>query len=59
VYIRHANGIDFSIESNECDGTQPEVLENRLCYMSLSTLINDPWYLPQEGEIIARVVATN
>jgi hypothetical protein len=59
VYIQHSDGVNYSIESSECDGTQPEVLENRLCYLSLTTIIGEPWNLPQEGSIVAKVAATN
>jgi hypothetical protein len=49
----------FSIEENNCDGNQPDILDARECLVPISILIDSVYQLPWGSEVKAKVSAFN
>jgi hypothetical protein len=57
IYLGQADGT--YTESNECDGATPDVFNNRLCYVQMSTIREAPYSLALGELIQVKITATN
>lgn len=58
IYIKKSDGT-FSLELNDCDGTDTTIISDTACTILVSTLINTPFSLAWGSDIYAEVVAIN
>jgi cellulose 1,4-beta-cellobiosidase len=58
IYIKKSDGT-FSLELNDCDGTDTTIISDTACTVLVSTLINTPFSLAWGSDIYAEVVAIN
>ena len=58
VSVRNKAGA-FTQETVECDGSSPQVVQNRQCTIPLNTLMAAPYNLVQTDSVVAVVVSVN
>ena len=59
VYLRESDGVTFTQESVDCDGTDETVKAETKCMVSLFTVIEPPYSLTKGDHIFAKVIAVN
>ena len=59
LFFKTHDSTEYAEESVDCVGTSSFVLENRACYVNLSTLIAAPFNLVLDEEIYTAVAASN
>jgi hypothetical protein len=59
IYILESDGVTYTQESVECDGTSSDVVTHRQCEISLLTLRSAPYNLVQGDSIYAKLISIN
>jgi hypothetical protein len=59
IYILESDGVTYTQESVECDGTSAHVVNNRQCDISLLALRSTPYDLVQGDSIYTKIISTN
>lgn len=59
IKIRESNGVTFTQDLTNCDGTDNTIISSTTCTIPQSTLTSAPYSLSLGDDVYARVVATN
>lgn len=59
IYIIESDGVTFTQESIECDGTSQTLIDNRNCLVDLTTLRAAPYNLVLEDSVQIKVISIN
>lgn len=59
ILILESDGVTYTEELTECDGTDATILADNTCSVLISTLRDAPYNLPWGGSIWIKVKATN
>jgi hypothetical protein len=58
-FFLQKDGVTFTEESTDCDGTNPQTVASRQCQIALATLVTAPYSLVQGDSIWVKIVAIN
>lgn len=59
VYIRHKDGVTFSTDLTNCDGSQSAVIVSTTCSIPIDNLRASPFLYNWGDSVYAKVMATN
>jgi len=59
IFIRESDGVSYSMDSVNCDGSDPTIFAQKFCTVPFSALTQAPFSLTEGSSIYAKVVATN
>jgi hypothetical protein len=59
IFIKKSNEDTYFEESSDCIGNDQGVIDNRSCFVNLSTLIAEPYNLVGGDSVWIKVIATN
>jgi hypothetical protein len=59
IYILEHDGVTYTQESVECDGTSSTVITNTICQVSLANLIISPYDLVLNESVWVKIIAEN
>ena len=59
ITIRQIDGVTYTTELGNCNGSSPSVVSALSCTIPIATLTSSPFNLPWGSSVYAKVVATN
>lgn len=59
IVIAHSDGVTFTEEVTECDGTLQDIIDNQLCLISSQVLNQFPYEILWAGSVTAKITAYN
>ena len=59
IYILKSDLTTYSLELNDCDGSNPSIVSSTSCVIDVLILRSDPFYLPWGTKVYAKVIAHN
>lgn len=59
IFIQESDGVSYSMDSTNCDGSHPTILAQKYCIVSFTQLTLAPFELQPGASIFAKVVAVN
>lgn len=59
ISIRQSDGVTFTVDSVDCDGSDSTIVSQTQCTVPLATLTSAPYSLSFGDSIYAKVIATN
>lgn len=59
VYVKQYNTTAYILEQTDCQGQTVNVINNRVCYIGLSTLKQSPYNLVSNETVYVKVTASN
>jgi hypothetical protein len=59
IYIRESDGVSYSLELQDCDGSLKAIIDNASCTVQVDTLLAAPFNLAYGSSIYATVSAYN
>ena len=58
-YVLQHDGVTYTEETTDCDGTNSDVVNNRACTIQLLTLTSDPYSLELGESVSVKIISVN